>query len=244
MIPLGTQNTLDPDAVAESDIWSYFEKVAKQHFGDTATLDIRAIRDRIYFAVANTDTGVRILGAKVKNVVITEAVTVLTEDMLPACAVACPEEILANAPADCSEDVRIWRAGSVAYNEGLRQFSGPIKMNTVILTGADHKTAKGNMVRLLIYKGGNKYQVLDIGEYCGKKISIERAALLKLCPTLVPDLATLNPLRAPYGPDVIAAGKLLIGRNALGFNSLVGRVATASDIMASYQRPARKYRFV
>lgn len=244
MIPIGTQNTLDPDAISEADIWAYFEKVAKDHFGDSTTLLIREIRDRLYFAVANTDAGVRILGAKVTNVVITEAVTVLTEEMLPACRVACPEAILSRAPTECTADVGMWRKRSEAYNESVRQFGGTIKMDTVILAGTAYKTAKGTKVRLLRYKGGNKFQVLDPGDYFDKKISIERSALLDLCPTQVPTDKSLSPFRAPYASMVVAVGKLLIGQNEWGGNCLVGRVATATDIMASFQKAPRKYRFV
>jgi hypothetical protein len=244
MIPLGNQNTLDPDAIAEADIWIYFEKVAKEHFGDSTTLANREIRDRVHFAVAHTDTGDRILGAKVTNVVITEAVTVLTEEMLAEGRVACPDAILASAPADCSEKVRLWRMGSHAYNEGALQFGGRIKMDTLILAGACYKTAQGTMVRLLRYKGGNKYLVEDAGAYFGKKVAIDRHALLELRPTLVPDAKSLSPLHAPYAPNVIAAGKFLIGQNEWGGNTLVGRVATASDILAARQRPLRKYRFI
>lgn len=243
-VRFGTPESMLSYAVTEANVWAHLELVSKAHFGQSATLAIREVRERMHFALVSSDSGDRILGAQLTDVGATHTVTVYTEDMLPARAIACPESILAAAPEASSENACLWRVWSDAYNEGVRQCAGTLKINCTILAGSGYRTSKGTIVRLLSYKGGNKFMVLDKGAYEGKKISILRPALLATCPTLVPDIESLTPISKSNAADLFAIGKLLIGDSSWGGFRIVGRVATATEVMAATGTVTRKYSFV
>jgi len=243
-VSFGTPEPMHSYAVSEANVWAYLELVSKAHFGQTAALAIREVREGMHFALATTDSGDRILGAQLTDIGTTHTVTVYTEDMLPARSIACPESILVAAPDAVSENACLWRVWSDAYNEGVRQCAGTLKMNCTILAGSGFRTTKGTIVRLLSYKGGNKFMVLDKGAYEGKKISILRPALLATCPSLVPAIETLTPIRKSDAADLFAMGKLLIGDSSWGGFRIVGRIATASEVLATTGTITRKYSFI